>query len=82
MDTVAEGDETEWFYIFTRVEEMHKQTIPEVVMQIPFADMLDTALKSDKVAGLVINPFGQYFKLDKQLIKLVQKDFNENWNTQ
>lgn len=38
---------------------------------VPFADMLDIAGKSDKVAGVVINPFGKYFKADKKVIECI-----------
>ena len=82
MDTVSDGNGEEWFYIFTSEEEIHRQAVPDVVMQISFADMLEAALRSDKVAGIVINPFGHYFKLDKKLIELIQKDFSENWKEQ
>ena len=71
MDTVAAGDGEEWFYIFTNEDEIHKQPIPEVVMEIPFADMFDIAGRSDKVAGVVINPFGKYFKADKKVIECI-----------
>ena len=71
MDTVAAGDGEEWFYIFTNEDEIHKQPVPEVVMEIPFADMFDIAGRSDKVAGVVINPFGKYFKADKKVIECI-----------
>ena len=38
-------------------------------MEIPFAEMFEAAEKSNKVNGVVINPFGKYFKLDKKLIE-------------
>ena len=55
----------------TNKDEIHKQPVPEVVMEIPFADMFDIAGKSDKVAGVVINPFGKYFKADKKVIECI-----------
>ena len=71
MDTVSAGEGEEWFYIFTNEDEIHKQPVPDVVMEIPFSDMLDIAGKSDKVAGVVINPFGKYFKADKKVIECI-----------
>ena len=71
MDTVSAGEGEEWFYIFTNKDEIHKQPVPEVVMEIPFADMFDIAGRSDKVAGVVINPFGKYFKADKKVIECI-----------
>ncbi len=75
MDTVVAGDGEEWFYIFTNENEIHKQSVPDVVMEIPFADMFDIAGKSDKVAGVVINPFGRYFKADKKVIECIYEVF-------
>ena len=75
MDTVAAGDGEEWFYIFTNEEEIHKKPVPDVVMEIPFTDMFDIAGKSDKVAGVVINPFGRYFKADKKVIECIYEVF-------
>ncbi|MSC86183.1 hypothetical protein EAI89_20275 [Eubacterium sp. am_0171] len=75
MDTVAAGDGVEWFYIFTSEEEMHKKPVPEVIMEIPFADIFDIAGKNDKVAGVVINPFGRYFKADREVIECINAVF-------
>ena len=71
MDTVSAGEGEEWFYIFTNEDEIHKQPVPEVVMEIPFADMFDIAGRSDKVAGVVINPVGKYLKADKKVIECI-----------
>ena len=51
------------------------EPIPDVVMEIPFADIFDIAAKSDKVAGVVINPFGRYFKADKKVIECIYEVF-------
>ena len=77
MDTVAAGDGEEWFYIFTYEEEIHKQPVPNVIMEIPFADIFDTAARSDRVAGVVINPFGRYFKADKSVIECIYEVFEK-----
>ena len=37
--------------------------------------MFDIAGKSDKVAGVVINPFGRYFKADKKVIECIYEVF-------
>lgn len=71
MDTVAAEDGIEWLYIFTNEEESHKKPVPNVVMEIPFRQILETGLHNDKVAGVVINPFGKYFKADKKVIECI-----------
>ena len=42
-------------------------------------DMMEIAYKSDKVQGLVINPFGKYVRLTKELLGFILKEFTENW---
>jgi hypothetical protein len=71
MDTVAAEDGIEWMYIFTNEEESHKKPVPNVVMEIPFRQILEIGLHNDKVAGVVINPFGKYFKADKKVIECI-----------
>ena len=71
MDTVAAEDRIEWLYIFTNEEESHKKPVPNVVMEIPFRQILEIGLHNDKVAGVVINPFGKYFKADKKVIECI-----------
>ena len=71
MDTVAAEDGIEWLYIFTNEEESHKRPVPNVVMEIPFRQILEIGLHNDKVAGVVINPFGKYFKADKKVIECI-----------
>lgn len=71
MDTVAAEDGIEWLYIFTNEEESHKKPAPNVVMEIPFRQILEIGLHNDKVAGVVINPFGKYFKADKKVIECI-----------
>ena len=71
MDTVAAEDGIEWLYIFTNEEESHKKPVPNVVMEIPFRQILEIGLHNDKVAGVVINPFGKYFKVDKKVIECI-----------
>ena len=51
MDTVAAEDGIEWLYIFTNEEESHKKPVPNVVMEIPFRQILEIGLHNDKVAG-------------------------------
>ncbi len=79
MDTVTENREEEWLYLFTCEAELRKQQCGNVIMSIPIADMLRIALDSDKVLGLVINPFGRYVKFDKDILKLLLDEFERDW---
>lgn len=81
MDTVTfveDGDE--WFYLFTNEEELRKQQCGNIIMSIPIYDMLEIAYKTDKIKGLVINPFGLYIRLDKKLLNVLLDEFRNNWN--
>ena len=71
MDTVIQGKDDEWLYIFTNSDELHKGRVPDVSMEIPFIDMFEIANKTNRVKGVVINPFGKYLKLDKQIIECI-----------
>ena len=79
MDTVTEGKDEEWFYFFTGEEESRRKQCGNVIMSIPLYDMMEIAYKSEKVEGLVINPFGKYVRLTKDLLGFLLKEFTENW---
>lgn len=79
MDTVTEGNEEEWLYFFTSNEELRRKQCGNVIMSIPICDMLRSALENDKVTGLVINPFGRYVKLDKEMLRLLLDEFEKEW---
>lgn len=79
MDTVTEGKDAEWFYFFTGEEESRRQQCGNGIMSIPLYDMMEIAYKSDKVQGLVINPFGKYVRLTKELLGFLIKEFTDNW---
>ena len=48
-------------------------------MSLPLYEMMEIAYKSDKVQGLVMNPFGKYVRLTKELLGFILKEFTENW---
>ncbi|MDD6570932.1 MAG: SseB family protein, partial [Thermoflexaceae bacterium] len=81
MDTVTEGKEEEWFYIFTSEAELRNKQCGNVIMTIPLYDMMDIAYRSEQVHGLVVNPFGEFVRLDKKLLGLILKEYEENWKT-
>lgn len=79
MDTVTEGNGEEWFYFFTGEEELRRQQCGNVIMSIPIYDIMEIACKIEKVQGLVINPFGKYVQLTKELLGFILKEFTESW---
>ena len=83
MDTVtSETEDGEWFFFFTNHEELKRQESGNVVMSVPLKDMLEISYHSNKVNGLVVNPFGRYVKLDKKLLKIILDEFNKNWKVE
>lgn len=77
MDTVAARNEVEWLYIFTNEKELHRNRTPDVIVEVPFEDMFQIAARNDKVAGVVINPFGMYFKVDKKVIDCISEVYGQ-----
>ena len=77
MDTVAAGDEVEWLYIFTNEEELHRNRTPDVIVEVPFEDIFQIAARNENVAGVVINPFGKYFKVDKKVIDCISEVYGQ-----
>ena len=79
MDTVTEGKDDEWFYFFTGEEELRRQQSSNVIMSIPIYDIMQIAYKSEKVQGLVVNPFGKFVRLNKELLGFIIKEYEEKW---
>lgn len=71
METVTDSDGNEWMGVFTTSEEMHKGSAGNIQINQSIIDMLQLALKWDKVEGIVINPFGKFVRLKKKVIKLI-----------
>lgn len=82
MDTVTKGKDEEWLCIFTNVEELRKQHTGNVIMSIPLSEMIEISLQNEKVKGVVINPFGRYVRLDKDILTIVLKEYKDNWKKQ
>lgn len=43
--------------------------------------MMDIAYRSEQVNGLVVNPFGEFVRLDKKLLGMILREYEENWKT-
>ena len=78
MSTVKRvGNDEEWLFLFTNDEEASKEKCGDVIMNRALIEMLEVAYESDKVAGLVINPFGKYISLDKEMIVMILEKYRE-----
>lgn len=68
----ATMDGARWMVAYTSFEEELKRR--ESVMSgftAPISQILEMILKSDELAGVIINPWGQTIKIDKQLSAII-----------
>lgn len=63
-------DGREWLAAFTSDEEVHKGEATST-LAISMEDHLKEVLDMDSVAGVIINPWGQSFLMDKELIQIL-----------
>ena len=70
-DTMSDKDGNEWFPLFTDDEELNKQPTTNIIINHPIRIILEDGLKSDRVKGVVINPFGQAMTLPKEILKIL-----------
>ena len=71
FQTVTTSDEKEWLVAFTSPEEYRKGKPDKILSN--FIDWIMKACLDLDVAGIVLNPWGQDFKLTKELIDLIFK---------
>lgn len=71
METVKDVKGNEWLGVFTSSHEMHKGSSGNVMMDQPIFTVLELVLDWKEVNGIVINPFGKYFQLTKDMIAIL-----------
>ena len=71
METVKDVKGNEWLGVFTSSHEMHKGSSGNVMMEKPILTVLELVLNWEEVNGIVINPFGKYFQLTKDMITIL-----------
>lgn len=74
-DTMKDGSGNEWFPLFTDMEELNKQPTTNITINHPIKIILEDGLKSDRVQGVVINPFGQSMTLTKEILKVLFENY-------
>ena len=70
-DTMKGKDGKEWFPLFTDMEELNRRPTTNININCPIRIILEDSLNSDRVEGVVINPFGQAFTLNKDILKIL-----------
>lgn len=71
METVKDVKGNEWLGVFTSSHEMHKGSSGNVMMEQPILTVLELVLDWEEVNGIVINPFGKYMQLTKDMIAIL-----------
>ena len=57
--------------VFTSSKEMHKGSAGNIQINQSIREMLKMAMGWEKVEGIVINPFGKFVQLKKEMIQLI-----------
>lgn len=78
MDTVTDEEGNEWFPLFTDEEELHKQPTSNIIINSPIREILRNGAVSDRVKGVVINPFGERLALPQDVLKITLKGMEED----
>ena len=71
METVKDAKGKEWLGVFTSTNEMHKGSSGNVQINQPILSIIKLVLELEEVNGLVINPFGKYIQLNKNILAIL-----------
>lgn len=78
MDTVVDDDNNKWLPLYTSDEELNMGVSSGIVMNTPIKAILENALNSDRVQGLVINPFSEKIMLSKQIVDVMLSKWEDD----
>ena len=78
MDTVTDEEGNEWFPLFTDEEELRKQPTSNIIINSSIREILRNGAVSDRVKGVVINPFGERLALPQDVLKITLKGMEED----
>ncbi len=77
-ETMTDLEGGQWFPLFTDIEELNKQPTTNISINCPIRIILEDGLKSDRVKGVVINPFGQSITLTKEILEILFNTINNS----
>lgn len=80
FDTMQDENGRQWFPIFTDEEEIAKGNTANIQMNVSLEVILRNGVLSDRVAGVVINPFGQSFTIKKQVLEVLMDNYDKYAN--
>lgn len=72
LNPVKTGDGKRFFAMFTSFDEQMKgPSKVQSTYEVSFKSIFDFVMKSNEVDGIMINPFGRAFRMEKQLIEVI-----------
>lgn len=77
IDSIQDGQGKLWIPLFTDEEEIDKGQMSNIRMNLDILDMFNSTIKNEHVQGMVINPFGQYLVLPKDIVKIILKLYEQ-----
>ncbi|MBP5655270.1 MAG: SseB family protein [Clostridiales bacterium] len=77
MATVTDNCGNEWFPLFTSEEECQKKYVSNIIINVPVEVILNNGRTSDRVTGVVIDPYGVSMKIPKDILGLLFKVYGK-----
>ena len=78
METMKDHDDKLWFPLFTDYDEIYKGDTSYINMNMSIESILRSGFYSDRVEGVVINPFGQAATLNKEVLGILLDQYDES----
>lgn len=81
FDKVRDPEGTEWMPLYTDEIELNRQPTTNIKMNVPIMNILLEGYNDPGVAGVIVNPFGQFLKIEKsfleKMIEIIEKKQDE-----
>ncbi|MCF0111883.1 MAG: SseB family protein [Erysipelotrichaceae bacterium] len=77
METLTDPSGSQWFPLYTDREEIEKGETSNIVANVTLENILRSGLVSDRVEGVVINPFGQKITLEKYILEIILNEYDQ-----
>ena len=69
IDKMKDGYGDLWIPLFLSEEELHKGDTANIIMPVYIYNLLNIGLNDESVKGVIINPFGKFYPLGKEILK-------------
>ncbi|MCR5233144.1 MAG: ADP-ribosylglycohydrolase family protein [Lachnospiraceae bacterium] len=69
VDKMKDGNGDLWIPLFLSEEELGKGDTANITMPVYIYDLLNFGLNDDSVKGVIVNPFGKFYPLGKDILR-------------